>query len=83
MLGPREGTLVIDALFSHRDRFRNGECDEANMENKLTGPTGAPTDGLTLEAVLAHGLVPLGALVYPRYRVATLATSAVQYRSMS
>ena len=77
-LGSRSATVVFEAVFGHRDKFRNGEEDDANMENKLVGVYGEPCEGVTLgQAMAATSLPPLGSLVYPRFRVATVATAGV------
>ena len=73
VLGPRNATLVLESLYGHEDRFRGGADDPSNMENKLTATRGDPLEGVTLECALAQPLPPVGALVYPRFRVATLA----------
>ena len=74
ILVPRAATAVLAGVFGHRDRFRGGEKDNSNMENKTVCPVGPVVPELTLEhAMSCTTLPPLGALVMPRFRRATLA----------
>ena len=35
LLSPRHVTLILEALYGHRDRFRKGKYEPSQLENKL------------------------------------------------
>ena len=76
MFAPRASTLVVDAVWGHRDRFRGGEVAYDNMENKFAVCMGESVPGVYLDS-LPPSAPPIASLVYPRWRCATLLTPGV------
>lgn len=84
LLSPRHVTLILEALYGHRDRFRKGKYERSSLENKLVAVHGHALEGVTLEHALTQTLPPIGALVYPRFRVATLLLpDAIEFHVLS
>jgi hypothetical protein len=72
-------TAVFDVTFGHKDSFKH-PMDPPIPENKVSFPLGVPDRLLNLDGYQKEGRVPLGALAYPRYKVASVsfATSDVE-----
>ena len=68
-------TTVFDVTFGHKDSFKH-PTDPPVLENKVLFPLGEPDPSFNLDDYQKEGIVPPGALAYPRYKVASLSFAA-------
>ena len=69
-----EYTAVFETVFGHKDHYTH--TDGPLIENKISFPLGEPDKRISLTRdYVQKGLIPPGALAYPRYKVATLSAA--------